>query len=96
MAKKPETAIVNRITKALDKVGAYWVKAHGSSMGRGGVPDLLVCYRGRFFGMEVKTETNEADPAQVHEMKRIVEIGGGIAGVVRTPAEALALLENTA
>lgn len=95
MAKNPETAITAKITNALDKIGAYWVKQHGSSMSVAGTPDLLVCYHGRFFGIEVKTDTNDADAAQLNQMRRIREIGGGISGVCRNAKDALLLLVET-
>jgi hypothetical protein len=92
MGKNPETKVTAKITKALDKIGAIWYKQHGNSMSVSGTPDLLVCYRGRFYGIEVKTEENEADAAQLNQMRRIVEIGGGVSGVCRTPADAITLL----
>lgn len=52
-----ETALVNRIAERLKKkYGArLWVlKVHGNQYQRKGVPDLLICFEGRFIAFEIK------------------------------------------
>lgn len=77
-----EKSIVDAITKYLRAKGAYVVKQHGSQYGRAGVPDLLVCYEGRFYGFEVKKPVGGVvSKLQLIEIDRI-KAAGGIAAVV--------------
>jgi Holliday junction resolvase len=43
-----------------------------------GVPDLIVCIRGKFLAIEVKTPstTKDVSPLQQYNLDRITEIGG--------------------
>lgn len=54
-----------------------------------GIPDLLVCYRGRFIGLEVKQPGAESNvsPRQAHVLSQI-EAAGGIIAVVSSVEEA--------
>ena len=70
----PEQKIQTRIIKELRKRGAYVVKVITAS--RNGVPDLLVCYEGRFIGIEVKTEAGIASAVQTANLAWIIEAGG--------------------
>ena len=89
-----EASLTKNITKVLRKEGAYVVKQHGGKYGTRGVPDLLVCYRGRFIGAEVKTPArgNMTTREQWHHLQLIREAGGE-ARVVTSVAEALILLK---
>ena len=82
MTRTPsEKSIVDAITKYLRIKGAYVVKQHGSQYGRAGVPDLLVCYKGRFFAFEVKKPEGTVSMLQKIEIGRVQD-AGGIACVV--------------
>lgn len=57
-----ELDIQKKIKDWLEKQGAYVVKVISAS--KAGIPDLLVCYKGKFIGIEVKTpktKTNVSD-----------------------------------
>lgn len=41
-----------------------------------GTPDLLVCVRGKFLAIEVKSETGKVSEAQAHMLEEISEAGG--------------------
>ena len=47
------------------------------------MPDLFVCYKGHFVGLEVKTDAGEPSPRQLAILKRI-ERAGGVGKVVRS------------
>jgi hypothetical protein len=83
-----ESAIQARIIKALRGVGAYVAKF---SAGDVGTPDLLVCYKGRFFGIEVKQPGNYPTKIQRHRGKEIDDAGGTFV-VARSVDDALAAL----
>jgi Holliday junction resolvase len=65
-----------KIIKHLEDKGAYVVKVVSAS--KKGVPDLLVCYKGKFLGIEVKTpETwNNTSKLQDYNLKQIQKAGG--------------------
>jgi hypothetical protein len=56
------TAAIVKFLKAMRKSGApiFYVKLHGGPMQRAGMPDLLVFYGGRTFGIEIKRPGKDA------------------------------------
>lgn len=72
---KPETALVNKITKALTARGALVKKVHGSAFGRGW-PDLIVITRLGTFFVEVKTPKKRPTLLQSVTMSKIRNAGG--------------------
>ncbi len=59
MAKKPETKFWENVVKPrLEKIpNLYFRKIQQVSVR--GVPDVLICYRGRFFAFELKVPPNK-------------------------------------
>lgn len=88
-----ERTIVNRIVRELKARGHWVMKVHGSPLQVRGVPDLLACVRGRFVALEVKDP--HGDPPTALQLYTIDQIraAGGIAAVVTSLEEVLALLE---
>ncbi len=93
MPVNPETRLTDRLKKRLRERGAWFEKQHGSSYSTAGVPDLLVCYRGIFVGVEVKMPGKKATTLQLYQGKKIEE-AGGIFGVVHDVDELEALLKK--
>jgi hypothetical protein len=58
-----------------------------------GIPDLLVCYRGRFVGLEVK-QPGEKPSAKQKQILGEIEAAGGYCRVVSTVGEVAYLLEK--
>lgn len=77
-----EKIIENKIKTYLKSKGAYCVKYHGNQFSQVGVPDLLVCYKGYFLGIEIKNETGKTSPLQDANIK-LIEKAGGISFVAR-------------
>lgn len=71
-----ESSRTDTIIKYLRKRGCWWLKKHGSRWGRAGIPDLIVCYRGRFVGFEVKRPDNTPTALQARELAGIKKAGG--------------------
>jgi Holliday junction resolvase len=88
-----ERTLTRQIIEALETMGAYVVKQHGSGLVRAGVPDLLICYHGRFIGLEVKTPKGRVSKIQEHELGRIHRAYGA-AAVVRSVHEAVRLVRE--
>lgn len=89
---QPESRLGTNIRREIIKRGGFIFKIHGGPTMMVGLPDLIVCYRGMFVGLEVKMPGN--NPTRIQE-RRIEEIqtAGGVAGVVRSVADAMALLD---
>lgn len=62
--------------------------------GTAGIPDIICCYRGHFYGFEVKTEVGRPTKLQEATIRRINE-AGGTALIVRSVEEVRRVLEGT-
>jgi hypothetical protein len=71
-------------------VGGRPLKPHPSAKG---MPDIIVCYKGRFIGLEVKNKTGTHKPAQ-KDFKADIERSSGIYEVVRSVDEVIKLIEG--
>ena len=81
------------IRDCFEQKGAWVVKFHASPYSEVGVPDLLVCYQGRFIGAEVKEPGKYPTQRQRLQMQRIRQ-AGGIAEVVRSVDDAETLCKD--
>lgn len=71
-----ESALQRQIIAYLRSRGAYVFKAVGSPLQQVGTPDLLVCWHGRFIGLEIKVPGKKPTPIQEYEIHKIREAGG--------------------
>ena len=72
-----EKVFENKLKKYLKSKGAWVLKYWGGSVyTQAGVPDLLVCYNGKFIGIEVKAETGHASELQLNTIEQIKKAGG--------------------
>lgn len=71
-----EKDIQRRVIAYLRSKGAYVVRVHVGASGNTGAPDLLVCYRGKFYGVEIKTPTGRQRAAQKGHETAIRRAGG--------------------
>ncbi len=60
---------------------------------KAGWPDLIGCYRGRFFGIELKTKKGRPSPAQKEAHMAIIT-AGGVVTVCRSVEEVRAFLDT--
>jgi Holliday junction resolvase len=81
MALTPEGKVKKKVVAYLKEIGAYYFFPATGGYGKSGVPDIVGCYKGRFFGIEVKAGKNKPTELQKHQLKLIAE-AGGIAMVV--------------
>ena len=89
-----EADIVKAILKYLKTVPkCFFWKEHGGMYGRAGIPDIIACIEGRFFGFEVKTEDGRPTKLQESTIRKIKN-AGGIALVVRSVDEVKAVIAN--
>ena len=72
----PESKVKKRVIDTLKKLGAYYFSPVTSGYGHSGVPDIIGCYKGRFFGIECKAGCNLATALQLAEITKIHKAGG--------------------
>lgn len=89
-----ETDIVKAILRYLKTVDqCFCWKEHGGMYGTAGIPDIICCYRGRFYGFEVKTETGRPTELQKATIRKIHR-AGGTAAIVRSVDDVRRILET--
>ena len=81
MALTPEAKVKKVVVKQLKELGAYYFYPVTGGYGGSGVPDIIGCYQGRFFGIECKAGKNKPTPLQEKNLTDISN-NGGIAVVV--------------
>jgi len=88
-APRSEALVEQRIMKLLR--GTPRVTA--IKAGRDGWPDRILCYRGVFIGLEIKSE-RQGHTTTARQTQRLAQIGraGGLVGVVRSTEDVLQLL----
>ena len=92
-----ETTITRRVLRVL-RQGGFAYKTHGSAFQQAGLPDVVGCYVGIFFGIEVKVPGKTASKLQQRTIDEIIA-AGGIAGCVTSvePVKAaIAILDRPA
>ena len=77
----PEVKVKNKVKAVLKNLGAYYVMPVTGGYGNSGAPDFLVCYKGRFIGIECKAGRNKPTALQEKNLREI-EGAGGIGLVV--------------
>lgn len=82
MARTPENAVKAKCTEVLKKYKCYYFFPAQNGYGRAGIPDIIVCFRGMFLGVECKAGFNKPTALQEREMSEIHKAGGS-AMVVR-------------
>ena len=74
--RTPESYEKAEIKKYLDKIQAWYFLPYAAAFGRAGIPDIVGCYRGSFFSIEVKREGKFPTPLQIQRMSEITAAGG--------------------
>jgi len=75
------------------KQGVFFWKTHGGIYGTAGMPDLVVCYKGRFVALECKVRGNKPTVLQHITLGKIRK-AGGIAECVWTLEDAKRIIEG--
>ena len=77
----PEAKVKKRVKQILIEMGAYYAMPMGTGFGNAGVPDFLICFQSRFFGVECKAKGNKPTALQLKNLADI-RAAGGVAIVV--------------
>ena len=76
MAATAEVEVKKRIRKILEESKTYFAMPIGTGYGNSGVPDFLVCHKGRFIGIEAKANGGQATALQLMNLQKIRDAGG--------------------
>jgi hypothetical protein len=89
-----ENEIVDKIKSYLKGIdGLFFWKQFGGLYGQSGLPDIICCYKGRFVGLEVKTEKGKISVLQEVTLRKIRN-AGGVAEVARNVEDAKRIIQN--
>ncbi len=89
-----ESALIQKIRKYLATVPeCFFWKEHGGQYGTAGIPDIIVCYKGRFVALEAKVGVNMPTKLQAATIDKIRQ-AGGTAAVVYSIEDVKAVLSE--
>ena len=92
--KMKESQLIQNIRKYLATLPeCFFWKEHGGQYGTAGIPDIIVCYKGRFIALEAKVGKNQPTRLQAATIEQIRR-AGGIACVVRSVDEVKETINN--
>tara|TARA_R110000822_G_scaffold225657_1_gene358395 strand:- start:428 stop:715 length:288 start_codon:yes stop_codon:yes gene_type:complete len=72
----PEAKVKKQIRQIIDECGAYYAMPIGTGYGQSGVPDFLICHKGRFIAVEAKAGKGKTTLLQEAHLERIRTAGG--------------------
>lgn len=78
----PESKVKAKVVALLKQYKVYYFFPVAGVFTRGGIPDIIACYQGRFIGIECKAGKNTCTKLQLMELENIRK-AGGIALVIR-------------
>lgn len=76
MAMTPEAKVKKGVVTQLKAMGAYYFYPVTGGYGSSGVPDIVGCYKGLFFGIECKAGNNKPTPLQQKNLDDINKADG--------------------
>jgi hypothetical protein len=79
----PEGLVTKAIRDTLRACNIWHYKAWGGPMSAKGIPDIVGCYNGRFFAIEVKAPKGSPSPDQSTFLD-LIKKAGGIAFVAKS------------
>lgn len=89
-----ESVLVRKIIKKLrEDYGGFWFKVHGGPYQKAGLPDVIGCLEGQFYGFEVKRPGRKATLLQQKTMEEIAR-QGGVCSTISSYVEAKSILDS--
>lgn len=72
-----EKQFENKVKKFLKDNGCWFLKYWGgAAYTKSGIPDILVCCKGRFMAVEVKAPNGKPSDLQIYNLRQIDRAGG--------------------
>jgi hypothetical protein len=81
MSLTPEGKVKDKVKRLFKSMGVYYAMPATGGYGVSGVPDFLVCLKGRFIGVECKAGKGKPTALQLKNLAEI-EASGGISVIV--------------
>ena len=81
MAKTPEAKVKAKVNGILKSHKAYFFYPFSGGFGTSGIPDIVGCVNGKFFGIECKANGGKPTALQLHNLN-LIQLCGGKAIVV--------------
>lgn len=78
MAATPEAKVKHIVTRQLKALKAYYFYPVTGGYGASGVPDIVGCFKGKFFAIECKAGKNKPTPLQEKNINAIAAQGGAV------------------
>ena len=78
MAATPVSKVKKKVVEQLKALGAYFFYPVTGGYGGSGVPDIVGCYKGKFFAIECKAGKNKPTPLQQKNIDTIAAQGGAV------------------
>ena len=72
----PEKKVKTKVVAILKELGAYYFYPFTGGYGASGVPDIIGCYKGRFFAIECKAGGGKTTALQDKNIAQIIAQGG--------------------
>lgn len=91
---RDEKTLQNKCIRWLRSQPDCWFfKVSGSACQTPGVPDLVICWKGKFVAVELKSPIGYARDVQLATIDKIIK-AGGVAFIVRSFSEFLEAMRN--
>jgi hypothetical protein len=92
MSMTPDVKFKEKLKRLFKSMGIYYAMPATGGYGASGVPDFLVCLKGKFIGVECKAGKGKPTALQLKNLAEI-EASGGISVIVNE--DNLEQFENT-
>jgi hypothetical protein len=73
----PESKVKKKTKETLKRMDCYYAMTVTGGFGSSGTPDILVCYKGKFYGIECKAGKNKTTQLQNLHLDSI-RLSGGV------------------
>lgn len=72
-----EARLLAKVERFLTALGpdCYFLKVHGNEYQTRGTPDIIGCYRGQAFGLELKAPGEQPTKIQLYQLRRMENAG---------------------
>jgi hypothetical protein len=88
----PEKKVKDKVKAMLKEKGAYFFMPATAGFGKSGVPDIVACLDGKFWGIECKAQPNKPTALQEKNLAQIMDAGGVAVAIDETGLGAFKLL----
>ena len=72
----PEAKVKAKVKKILNDIECFYFFPASGGYGKSGVPDIIICYQGKFIAIECKAGANTLTSLQKYTMEQIKSNGG--------------------